>query len=57
MDMEAQVAEALLAELERQAQSGKDLAVTGSAGAAKVHCTIDLEALALAVVGAVAGGP
>ena len=57
MDMEAQVAEALLAELERQAQSGKDLAVTGSVGAATVHGTIDLEALAMAVVGAVSGGP
>ena len=45
------------AELERQAQSGKDLAVTGTAGAATVHGTVDLEALAMAVVGAVAGGP
>lgn len=56
-DLEAQVAETVRLELERQAEATKALTVTGSGGALTVHGQIDLEALAMAVVGAVAGGP
>lgn len=56
-DMEAQVAETVRAELERQAEATGELTVTGTDGALTVHGPIDLEALAMAVVGTVAGGP
>jgi len=56
-DMEAQVAEALRTELERQAEAGNGLTVTGSDGGLTINGTIDLEALAMAAVGSVAGGP
>ena len=56
-DMEAQVAAAVRRELERQAETTKDLSVSGSEGTLTVHGPIDLEALAMALVGTVAGGP
>ena len=57
MDMEEQVRDALLAELKRQSDaSGLSVTPEGE-GAARVEGRIDLEALAMAVVGAVAGGP
>ena len=57
MDMEGQVVDALRDELERQRDAGSlklDLARTGFA---RVEGEIDLEALAMAAVGKVAGGP
>jgi hypothetical protein len=57
MDMEAQVVKALRAELERQAEQAPDLTMTNENGGCSVHGPVDLEALAMAVVGAVAGGP
>lgn len=56
-DMEAQVVEALRTELERQAEATNTLIVTPADGALTVYGVVDLEALAMAVVGAVAGGP
>ena len=56
-DMEAQVAEALRGELQRQADAGKTLIVTEAEGGLTVYGRVDLEALAMAAVGAVAGGP
>ncbi|HEY0600893.1 hypothetical protein [Brevundimonas sp.] len=56
-DMEAQVAEALRTELERQAEATKTLIVTQADGGLTVYGIVDLEALAMAAVGAVAGGP
>ncbi|HYC97736.1 hypothetical protein [Brevundimonas sp.] len=56
-DMEAQVVEALRTELERQAEATNTLIVTQADGALTVYGVVDLEALAMAVVGAVAGGP
>jgi hypothetical protein len=56
-DMEAQVAEALRTELERQAEATKTLIVTEADGGLTVYGIVDLEALAMAAVGAVAGGP
>lgn len=56
-DLEAQVAAAVRRELERQAEATKDLSISGSDGTLTVHGPIDLEALAMALVGAVAGGP
>ena len=57
MDMEAQVAKAIRTELERQAEQNPGLGLEASESAITVHGRIDLEALAMAVVGAVAGGP
>ena len=56
-DMEAQVVEALRTELERQAEATKTLIVTQAEGGLTVYGIVDLEALAMAAVGAVAGGP
>jgi len=56
-DLEAQVAAAVRRELERQAEATNNLSVSGSDGTLTVHGTVDLEALAMALVGAVAGGP
>lgn len=56
-DMEAQVAEALRNELQRQADAGRTLIVTEAEGGLTVYGLVDLEALAMAAVGAVAGGP
>jgi hypothetical protein len=58
MDLEAQVREALEQELSRQAEaSGGRLTVTPGEGRADIAGAVDLEALAMAVVGSVAGGP
>jgi hypothetical protein len=59
MDMEAQIADALRTELSRQAaESGGILKVADSeAGRITVEGHLDLEALAMAVAGSVAGGP
>lgn len=57
--MEAQIAAAVRAELSRQAaDSPEALTVTdASPGRIRVEGPVDLEALAMAVAGAVAGGP
>jgi hypothetical protein len=56
--MEEQVREAILAELKRQAEADASrLRVAESGGKLSVEGDIDLDALAMAVVGAVAGGP
>lgn len=57
MDMEAQIVVALRRELERQAEQNPSLTVALDDGAAAVDGRLDLEALAMAVAGAVAGGP
>lgn len=59
MDMEAQIADALRTELSRQAaESGGALKVADTdVGRITVEGPLDLEALAMAVAGAVAGGP
>lgn len=59
MDMEAQIVEALKAEFQRQAAETGDALRVGEAAAGRlqVEGAIDLEALAMAVAGAVAGGP
>ena len=56
-DMEAQIVEALRTELERQAEASRNLAVTRTGDGLTVNGVVDLEALAMAAVGAVAGGP
>ena len=57
MDMEEQVRDAIVAELKRQADAGGLTVRPEGEGAATVDGRVDLEALAMAVVGAVAGGP
>lgn len=57
MDMEEQVAKAIRTELERQAEQVPDLSVTRAEAGLTIQGPIDLEALAMAVVGTVAGGP
>jgi len=58
MDMEASVRDAIVAELERQAEAGDGgLSVRREDDRLMVQGRIDLEALAMAVVGSVAGGP
>ena len=58
MDMEASVRDAIVAELERQAETGEGrLKLRREADTLTVDGPIELEALAMAVVGAVAGGP
>jgi hypothetical protein len=59
MDMEQMVREAIVNELNRQAEeAGEGLRVdAGEAGRVRVDGSVDLEALSMAVVGAVAGGP
>lgn len=57
MDMEQQVREAILDELTRQAEAGGPAVTPEGEGAVTVQGRVDLEALAMAVVGAVAGGP
>lgn len=57
MDLEQQVREAILAELTRQAEEGGATVRPDGEGAVVVEGRIDLETLAMAVVGAVAGGP
>ena len=59
MDMEAQIVAAVRAELSRQAAESNDSLRLDDAGPGRVRIdgSIDLEALAMAVAGAVAGGP
>jgi hypothetical protein len=57
MDLEAQVREAILTELSRQAEAGGASVEPEGEGAVRLNGRVDLEALAMAVVGAVAGGP
>lgn len=55
-DMEARIVERIRAELERQAdESG--LMISDLPGVVRLSGDVDLEALAMAVVGALAGGP
>ena len=56
MDMEELVRDAIVAELKRQSDGGLRVGSEGE-GAVDVQGRVDLEALAMAVVGAVAGGP
>ena len=58
MDMEAQVRDAIRSELERQAEAAEGgLSLAQSPDGLRISGQVDLEALAMAVVGAVAGGP
>lgn len=57
MDMEAKVRDAIVDELKRQAADGPGLKVEPGEGSAEIAGTVDLESLAMAVVGAVSGGP
>jgi hypothetical protein len=57
MDMEEQVREAIVAELQRQSEAGEGLSVNADDEAMSIQGRIDLDALAMAVVGALAGGP
>jgi osmotically-inducible protein OsmY len=58
MDMEQQIVEALKAELQRQAADGVlNIETRVTANAVTLEGVLDLEAVAMAVVGAVAGGP
>lgn len=59
MDMEAQIVAALRTELQRQAADAGDELRIAEASSARVRIegSVDLEALAMAVAGAVAGGP
>ena len=57
MDMEEQVRDAIVAELKRQSDGGELSVRDEGEGAVRLEGTVDMEALAMAVVGAVAGGP
>lgn len=59
MNMEDQVREAVIQELTRQAQDSHGELRTGrpASGRLRVEGDVDLDALAMAVVGSVAGGP
>lgn len=59
MDLEAQVREAIIAEVQRQAEASEGRLVTRRRqdGVLEVDGALDLEALSMAVVGALAGGP
>ena len=57
MDLEAQVREAILNELTRQSEAGGASVRPDGEGAVTIQGRVDMEALAMAVVGAVAGGP
>lgn len=59
MDMEDQVREAVVGEIARQAEAsdGAIKAECSAPGRLRVEGEVDLDALAMAVVGAVAGGP
>lgn len=59
MDLEQQVSAAIVAELKRQAEAsagGLSVSEEGE-GALSLQGRVDLEQLAMALVGAVAGGP
>lgn len=56
--MEEKVREAIVRELQRQAEERpQSLRVEAGAGTMRVDGQVDLEALAMAVVSSVAGGP
>lgn len=59
MDLETKVAEAVTAELQRQAEASGGALTVGAPveGRLEVRGSVDLESLAMALVGAVAGGP
>ncbi|HEX8660251.1 MAG TPA: hypothetical protein VF686_00180 [Brevundimonas sp.] len=58
MDLQAQIVEAIRLELARQSGgAGAALNFSDDEGRAKVNGSLDLEALAMAISGAVAGGP
>ena len=57
MDLEAQITEAITAELKRQADNGRLNVGQAQDGKLEVDGPIDLDALAMAVAGSVAGGP
>jgi hypothetical protein len=57
MDLEAQVRDAVLEELARQAEAGGLTVERGAEGVVTLNGRLDLETLAMAIVGAVAGGP
>jgi len=59
MDMEDQVREAVVGEITRQAEAsdGALKADCAQPGRLKIDGEVDLDALAMAVVGSVAGGP
>lgn len=57
MDMEQQVREAIVQELRRQSENDGGPEVEDEARTFTVNGPIDLDALSMAVVGAVAGGP
>ena len=57
MDMEDLVRDAIVAELKRQADGGDLRVQSVGEGAVSLDGRVDLEALSMAVVGAVAGGP
>ncbi len=58
MDMEAQVTEVIVLELQRQAENTENLKVgTEKDGVLSVEGPVNLDELAMAVVGHLAGGP
>jgi hypothetical protein len=57
MDMEQQITDAIVGELRRQAENGGLQAGEPSEGVLEVQGRVKLDELAMAVAGAVAGGP
>ena len=57
MDLEEQVRDAILSELTRQSEAGGAAVQPDGESAVIIEGRVDMEALAMAVVGAVAGGP
>lgn len=58
MDLEAKIIEAMRIELSRQAEEqGGDLTMSDSGPDLQISGRVDLEALAMAIAGSVAGGP
>lgn len=56
--LEEKIKDSIVAELKRQAEERPQaLKVSGSADGLKVEGEIDLDALAMVVIGSVAGGP
>ncbi|MFN3667880.1 MAG: hypothetical protein ACK4VY_01075 [Brevundimonas sp.] len=58
MDLQAQIIDAIRDELKRQASdSDSKLTIKDEAGSIELNGRVDLEGLAMAISGAVAGGP